>query len=144
MKANLPPPPKKKKLILLYLIVMEKSFFLLASDMMSFMVCMKQALQNRNSLSHEFSNDSTGVSLLTFVDWSVSLRLIGAWNENAFNSNHTFHSSLVSFSFTKAKATAKQPGRRKVVVVVVVRLKNRIFRCAFSKQASSCFPEVAV
>jgi hypothetical protein len=31
--------------------------------MMSFMVCMKQALQIRNSLSHEFSNDSTRVSL---------------------------------------------------------------------------------
>jgi len=60
--------------------VMEKSFFLLASDMMSFMICMKQALQNRNSLSHEFSNDSTGVSLLyvcrlvgvsAALDWSL-------------------------------------------------------------------------
>jgi hypothetical protein len=98
--------------------VMEKSFFLLASDMMSFMICMKQALQNRNSLSHEFSNDSTCVSLPTFVDWSVSLRLIGAWNENAFNSNHTFHSSLVSFSFTKSKSVSQaarppQSGRRR-------------------------------
>ncbi|CAK9860824.1 unnamed protein product [Sphagnum jensenii] len=63
--------------------------------MMSFMVCMKQALQNRYSLSHEFSNDSTRLSL-RFVDWSAvgCLRLIGAWNE--------MHSILIT-PFTKAK-----------------------------------------
>ncbi|KAH8948020.1 hypothetical protein BDL97_11G074600 [Sphagnum fallax] len=72
--------------------------------MMSFMVCMKQALKNRNSLSHEFSNDSTRVSL-RFVDWSVGcLRLIGARDEMHSILINTFHSSLVSFSFTKAKS----------------------------------------
>jgi hypothetical protein len=59
---------------------MEKSFFFLASDIiMSFMVCMKQALQIRNSLSHEMSLATTWLNSreFTFVDWSALDRSLG-------------------------------------------------------------------
>ncbi|CAK9197170.1 unnamed protein product [Sphagnum troendelagicum] len=77
--------------------------------MMSFMVCMKQALQNRNSLSHEFSNDSTRVSL-RFVDCSVGcLRLIGAWDEMHSILITPFTALSCPFLSQKQKAAARQP-----------------------------------
>ncbi len=63
---------------------------------------------------------------LSPLDWSLG------WN--AFNSNQ--HLSQLSRVLFFHKSKKRQPGSRKlVVVVIIVRLKTRNFRCAFSEVA---------